>query len=346
MLSKPLIAFANTYDFNVLEDYAYGCIDNYLVSVYNSGYKKVAFITCFAADTEGDNLSQYKLSENIKQLQLVALKDYEVCEDGILIKTGEDLSKFDEAILAVCKILGELGYVGVEKCTYCGEDIDNEKEYVFFDGVKILLYCKECAKDFLATKDAVAKSKTKAKKTKGVVAAICAAFISLLVFVAVFAFAIPYDGIKSDGEVLIKSIIFTMPFSAILSVTSFLAYRIATGKKGAERVLPCGLISLIFSMIMVYFSSATLYTKLFDLSINQAMRMLGNILSAPFTDIYYRKDFLQYLLFNALTVIAVALIYSIIFEDKKKVESFIVRYGDDEKIESVEISEDTEDEQE
>lgn len=333
MISKPLLAFANTYDFNVMDDYAYGVIDNFLVSVSNIGYKKVAFITCYAADNGEDNLSQYKLSEEIKQLQLVALKDYELCEDGILIKTGEDLNKFDEAIIAVCKILKELGYVGVEKCTYCGEDINYEDEQVLFDGVKVLIFCKECAKDFLNNKADTETKNEKSSKAKGIVSALIGAVISLLVFVALFALAIPYDGIKSGDEVIIKAILFTMPFTTLLSIASYVAYRLATHKKGTERILPCGIISLIFSMALVYFSSTVIYAKSCGITmLSQATGVIGNILSSPVTDPAFRKEFLQFMLFNTLTVIAVSLVYSIIFEEKKKQESFIVRYGDVEKL--------------
>ncbi len=350
MLSKPLIAFANCYNFNVLEDYAYGKIGNYLVSVTNSGYKKVAFITFFAFEEEekGENLLKFKLSDELKKTNLAALNDYEVCEDGLLIRTGEDLKSFDEAVVAACGIVEKLGFPGVQKCTYCGADINHEAEFVCFDGLKASLFCAECAADFITEQSEKADKSVKKGKKRGVFASIAAAVIAFIVFVGVYVFAIPYGGIKGDeGEVIVKAMLFTVPFSAVTAVLAFLAYRLFTGRKGVERLLPCSIISLLTSAVLAYTSSAVLYTKMFSLSFMQATKMLGVITLAPFKDLYFRKDFLQYLLFSVLAVVAVSLIYSIIFEDKKKVEAFIIRYGEDEKLTSLPDSEsDTEDETE
>ena len=52
--------------------------------------------------------------------------------------------------------------------------------------------------------------------------------------------------------------------------------------------------------------------------------MFTTIVGAPFTDPFLRKDFIQYGLYSLACVIAVTLIYSIIFDTKKAPESVFI----------------------
>lgn len=345
MLTKPLIAFANCYNFNVLDDYAYGKIGKYLVSVTSDGYKKVAFIAFFAfeEEEEGEQLLKYKLSEEIKNAGLPAFKDYEVLEDGLLITTGEELKSFDEAVIKACEIAEKLGFKGSESCTYCGADMTRGEEYVCLDGHKSLLLCRDCAEDFLNEYGKKEKAEKSKGKKRGAVAAALAALAGLLIFACLYVFALPYDGISgSDGEVIVRTIQFNMPFAAVLTVLTFLAYRVFTGRKGPERLIPCGVSSLLATVLLSYFASAVQYAKMFAISFANSLKVLGNILKAPFADPYFRTDFLRYLLYSVLACVVVCLVYSIVFDEKKKQQAFVVRYGETEKLTSLSASEDSE----
>lgn len=334
MLSKPLVAFATCYNFTILDNYAYGIINNYVVAVKNDGYKKIAFVAFYNFDEEESNsdLLKFKISDKLKSLELPALDDYEICDGGLLIRTGCDLKYFDEAVNKVCETLGELGILATDRCTYCGEETTLENAYVQFNGNSIRFLCKDCTNDFLGsaqTKQVTAKG----SKKLAILASVAAAFVCSAVFSLLYAFVIPYDGIYTSGGTLImKALVLNMPFSAITTVASFLLYRIVTGKKGAERILPCGISALVASALTSYVASVIVFAHQFGLKLAQAKLVTGILLRSPFTDPYMRKDFLQSLIFSALTVIAVVLIYSIIFEDKKKVSSFAVKFGENEAV--------------
>lgn len=337
MLSKPLVAFATCYNFTILDNYAYGKINNYVVAVKNDGYKKAAFIAFYNFNEEEneDDLLRFKLSDKLKALELPALEDYEICDGGLLIRTGCDLKYFDEAVNKVCETLGEFGILATDRCTYCGEEISNDEAYVQFDGNSIRFLCKDCTNDFLASSQ-TKQPAAKGSKKLAVFASAATAFVCFVVFSLLYAFVIPCDGIYTSGGTLImKALVLNMPLSALTTIATFLVYRIVTGKKGSERLLPCGISAFVATALTSYAASVTVFANQFDLKLAQARLVLGIILRSPFTDPYMRKDFLQCLIYSALTVIAVVLIYSIIFEDKKKVSSFAVKFGDDEAIDSV-----------
>lgn len=337
MLSKPLVAFATCYNFTILDNYAYGTVKDYVVAVKNDGYKKIAFVAFYNFDEEESNsdLLKFKISDKLKSLELPALDDYEMYDGGLLIRTGCDLKFFDEAVNKVCETLGEFGISATDRCTYCGEKTTLENAYIRFDGNSVRFLCKECTDDFLSS--AQAKQTTvKGSKKLGVLASVAAAFVFFAVFTALYAFVIPYDGIYTSGGTLImKALVLNMPFSAITTVASFLLYRVVTGKKGAERILPCGISAFVASALTSYVASVAVFANQFGLKFAQAKLVAGIILRSPFTDPYLRKDFLQCLIYSALTVIAVVLIYSIIFEDKKKANSFAVKFGETEAVDSV-----------
>lgn len=337
MLSKPLTAFAACYDFNLLDDYAYGTIGNYVVCVKNDGYKKAAFIAFYNLedDGEGANLANFKLSEQLNATELPALKNYEICDGGLLIRTGCDLKFFDEAVTTACNILAELGFPGTDKCTYCGEEISNDDAYLQFNGLTVNLLCKECANDFLNT-PIEEQTKEKGHRKLGVLASATAALLCFVLFSLLYAFVIPYNGLyTSGGTLIIKALVLNMPFSALTTFASFFVYRLVTGKKGVQRLLPCGLSALVAAVLTSYAASAIVFANQFGLKLAQAKLVIGNILRSPFIDPLIKKEFLQCLLYSVLTVIAVVLIYSIIFEDKKKIVSFLVKFGETDTVTSL-----------
>lgn len=265
MLSKSLNAFANAYGFAVSENFAYGKIGRYMVSVCDDCGKKTAFITFFVSESDGEEGAvqrRYALAEDIKALSLPALKDYALCDGGLIVSTNEDLKSFDEAILAVCRVLENAGCAGAEKCSCCGAGIDAENSYVGVDEKHVSLLCAECAEDFADNHSEAATEKTCKSKKRGILSAFTACAVFCVLFVLLFVFAIPHYGIRGDdGVTVVDALLFAILFSAVMALASFTAYRIFTGRKGAERLLPCACFSALFSVILVYLASAAEYAK-------------------------------------------------------------------------------------
>jgi len=58
------------------------------------------------------------------------------------------------------------------------------------------------------------------------------------------------------------------------------------------------------------------------------MRMFGTIIGAPVTDPYFRTEFISYGLYCLAVVIAVTLIYSLIFDTKKPPQAEFIPYAE------------------
>lgn len=323
MLSNPVIAYAKAYNFNVFSDYAYGIVDSFLVTVSNDGYKKAAFVNFFTPESEeGDLKTKIDLIEGIKSLQLKALEGHEVLINGVYFSTDVEIAEFDEAIVALCAYLLEAGMQPAPICSECGYDLADceASAYISVFNERAAYICKECAEEAnagIASAEPVARG----SKSLGVVGAVLGAFIAFIVTLLLYTFVIPNDGIKfgNDSGDVINSMIFVLPSTAVISILAFVGYRIFTGRKGTERLLPCFITSTLFTLVTAYSASAVNYTNAFGLNLTSAVKynVLGIILGSPFTDPSYRSNLLTYGLFALAIAIVVTLIYSIIFDDKK-----------------------------
>ncbi len=318
MLDKNLIAFGNAYDFEFETELAYGFINNYLVSVSNIGNKKAAFINCFFPLEEEGGLSEFELSGAVAALQLEALKNCEICDNGIYFSARCSLNDFDNAINAVIKLLEDSGADSSSVCSDCGCELDDDERKASVVDGRMAMLCLECAADFMAN-TVIGTAPKEKKRSRGVFGAILGGFIGVLVTLALFIY-LPFSGIKESfgGELASDAILLAIPLSALIAVLCYVFFRLFTGIKGNRRMIPCIIISLIFSVINTYGATAVLYAKQFGIDSESFGKVFDIILRAPFTDEIYRVDFLKHGFFGLIAVIIVALIYSIIFDDAKK----------------------------
>lgn len=332
MLSSPLVAYAETYNFAFTDEAAYGFVKNYLVSVCNDGYKKSAFVNFFTPETEeGDSVLKLRLSDEIKALELDALSDYEVLINGVALRTSADLVDFDFAVNALCDLVADLGFLPANVCSECGYDVlDDGNAYISLVDNRACFLCDECTAEAKVKAEESNEDLNKGSKKLGVFAAVLGGFISFAVMLALYMFVFPAKGLEfgSDDTDRISSLLLAIPFSAFSTFITFLFYRLFTHRKGVERILPCFAVSAFFTIAGVYSSTCILYSNTFELSFNKAMRMFGTIIGAPVTDPYYRTDFISYGLYCLAVVIAVTLIYSLIFDTKKAAPPQFIPYCD------------------
>ncbi len=322
MLSNPIEAYAKAYNFNILTDCAYGFVNSFLVSVFNDGYKKSAFVNFFTPESEeGDLKTKMALTEGINALQLKALEEVEVSINGIFFSTDVEIAEFDEAIISLCDYLLEFGMQPIPVCSECGYTVsENDSAYISVFNNRAMYICDECAEEAKVNINAV-EPVLQRSKTLGIVGAVLGSVVSFAAVLLLYAFVIPYGGISFGNEVgdSIDALIFALPATAVLSVLTFLGYRIFTRRKGTERLLPCFIISTVFTLLSVYSASAIIYANSFGVNFSSAVNynVMGIILGSPFTDPFYRADLLTYGLFSLAITIVVTLIYSIVFDNKK-----------------------------
>lgn len=330
MLSKPLIAFSNAYGFEIENEYAYGEIEGYMVSVFNSGTKKSAYISCYFGSTDAnESFDSFALSNDIAILisekGLTALNDYELNESGISFTTNEELMSFDKAVTELIGLLKSRFIPCADFCAHCGAD----SKVIVIDKMRASYLCDECASEYFSAEGV--KSKPIKKTLKGSVFAALGALCVSCAILAVIIWCIP-----SNGFANLHPLIITLPLVCVLTVVSFLAYRLSTKRKGTERILPCLLISSLFTSVSVYLSTAVIYAK--DLgvaSFSRAFKAFKPIFLSPINDPTYRFDFLTHIFYSLIVVIITVLIYSIVFEEKTESELKLIplstsRYYSDE----------------
>ncbi|MBE6677674.1 MAG: hypothetical protein E7597_02635 [Ruminococcaceae bacterium] len=320
MLSTALTAFAKSYNFVIKENYAFGIIENFLITVYNSGAKKTAFISCcFPTNEEREQnselISTFEFQGEIAKLidsNYPALKDYEITSDSILFTTSADLKTFDESLLQLLNLLHKNAIPGIDVCVECGNANNDKAKYVIKNN-SVHLLCEDCANEYLKEIEAGVTKKT-GKSIQGTLYALLGGFVGLLLAVLGFLLVIPSDGILS-----FNSLIINIPFAALITVLSFLFYRMFTGKKGLERIIPCLAVSALITVVTDYASTAIIYAKTLgiDTFVN-AKKVFSIILAAPFKDPRFKYDYLSYTFYSLVAVIVVVLVYSIIFEEKDK----------------------------
>ncbi len=330
MLDKQLIAFATAYNFECDTDYAYGIINGYMVSVFNVGNRKAVYINYYLPinETEGGT-TEYQISTGIAALQLNALKNCEVGDNGVYFCTAAALTAFDDAVLKVCEVLEANGAQGASVCSDCGCEIDHEHSKALLNGGKISLLCDDCAEYF---EEQLLKNATATKtpsKLKGFMGSLFGGFLGLALVLALYIW-LPFSGAEATfgGALSSDMLIFTLPASALISVFCFLFYRLFTGVKGNKRFLPGVITSVIFSALNTYGATAVLYTKQFGVGKDNLMKVWDIILKAPFTDEVYRGDFLKYLFFGLIAVVVVSLVYSIIYDDAKTPVVSVITLGE------------------
>ena len=318
MLSKPLVAFATAYDFETDEEYAYGEIDGYLVSVYNTGTKKTAYISCcFSSNDESEEIDTFAFSADIANIidaEGNKPKEYEIGDDYILFTTGEDLKAFDGIVTKIIELLKQHKAKGAEVCACCGD----ESTKLVIDKKRAKYLCDACASSY--QDEAANASKPVSKLLKGTLFSILGSVLGTLLFIAAIIWLIPEDGIWDMHPLMIS-----LPFVVVLTVLSFLLYRLSTGRKGMERILPCLISSLVFTAASVYLSTSVLYAK--DMGVQsfaRASKAISIILGAPISDPLYKSDFLTHLFYSLVIVIITVLIYSIVFEEKNNTPTKVI----------------------
>ncbi len=319
MISNPLIAFSNTYNFQIENDYAFGIIEGYMVTVYNSGTKKTAFISCcFPTDStpEENKINSYAFSAEINKIiddGYLALKNYEITCDSVSFTTVEELKNFDKAVKKLIELLIHFNIPGCEVCIDCGRPIGDSPKCVV-ESQNAHVMCKDCADAYveeISSSDAV-KNKSKSR-VKGTCCSVIGSLLGLIIALFAYIVFVPANDILG-----LNPLILNLPFAAITTILSFLFYRIFTGNKSLERILPCLITSALFTVINVYFSTAIIYAKTFGVSsFNSASGVMGIILKSPVNNPYFKSDALSHLFYSVVIVIIVVLIYSIIFEEKK-----------------------------
>ena len=321
MLSTSLTAFANSYNFTVKENLAFGVIHDYLVTVSNNGSKKNAFISCcFPTNEECQEnknlISTFQFQNEIGKIidsDCPELRNYEITIESISFSTSADLKTFDYALLKLLDLLSKNDIPGEGICVKCGAENNADSKFVIESNVAHML-CAQCTEEYANKIKEQSTTKQESSYVRGTGYAVLGTLLGTLITMGLFMFIVPAEGFLGYN-----GLVACIPCAALITLLSFLFYRLFTGVKSLERILPCLIVSAIFTALTIYLSTVIMYAKSMGISaFNNAETVFGIIVGAPFNDPYYSSEFYSHIFYSFVAVIIVVLIYSIVFEDKNK----------------------------
>ena len=159
MINKNLIDFAQAISFKVKDDSAYGFLNGFLVSVYESGTKKSFYIyyTLKSEQSLNNNspVSIMTISGNLSEVvDKYKLTDYSVKENGIRVSCNYGYSTFYNIIKDVTNEISNISVLKNNICSECDEEIeDPSQQYRVSTGGINMLLCSHCANYLLGNED-------------------------------------------------------------------------------------------------------------------------------------------------------------------------------------------------
>ncbi len=338
MNSKRIEDFANTISFNIKEDSAYGYINNFMFSVYETGNKKCFFVYFLLDDISANDenpVSIMTLSNSMQDIfSKYGITDYSFKDDGLEVSCSISFKGFYSLMKETAKKLSEFEAVRKNICFSCKTPIaQGEKIFRFSQNSMNRLLCETCCKEMtseqesLDTEDEESEAVTSSNNRsmlKGICGALLFGLGVSICLVLLYAFVLPLPDPASG----FKPGYYVSWISAFIPIAAFFGYRIFSKDSiNTKIILITGGISLAFSLIAQYISSLVLFSResilIFeDITMEKFAKMIPSLLKIPFTDSFVSPDFKIYVLMDAIFVVLALII--ICFFLRRKAESEII----------------------
>lgn len=355
MVSKKIADFANTISFTVKEDSAFGFIDNFLVSLYESGNKKCFFVYYYfdksIPDSDGNPVSIMTLSESLSTVfSKYEITDYSHKDHGIEIICSLSYKSYYSLIKDTVKVLSSFDAVKNNVCAECLKELSkNDRRFRLSQDDINYLFCYDCVKEteyVISEKSENAESTKNEEETeveteaenevettpdkkgstlKGVFGGILFALGVAICFVLLYAYVLPIP----EHESSFKIGYYVSWVSAFIAVASFCGYKIFSKEHiSNKQIIVSAVISIVFSFIAQYFSSIVLFARervftIDGLTNERFSKMIPSLLKLPFTDKNVSPDFKIYVLMNFIFVIIALLVISFFMYPKSKSQTIV-----------------------
>ncbi len=362
MISNKIEDFAKTVSFTVKKDSAFGFVDDFLVSVYETGVKKSFFVyyylnTKVSKDDEAP-VTVMTLSQNLEKVfKKFEIKDYSVKENGMEVSCTLSFKNYYALIKECTKVLSNIGIVSNSVCLQCEREISKEEEKKFriSKNFKNHLLCSDCGKDLSEeisnetseeenitnedtadtkpscpiseeTTHITQTQKTKNSTIKGILGATLLSLGFSACMILLYAFAIP----TSEQNSVFKPGYYVNWISALIAIASFMGYKLFSKDTTSKNkpILISATVSLIITVITQYISSLILYAResIFiyeNVTFEIFKKTVPSLLKIPFIDKYASPDFKIYLMMDIIFVIIAFLIISFVLAPKAENETII-----------------------
>ena len=331
MVSKKIADFAGAISFTVREDSAYGFINDFLVTVYETGTKKSFFIyynlNTDVSDSNGNPVSVMTISSALESIfSKYEITEYAHKDNGIEITGAIPFKNFYSLMKGTVKILSTIKAVERNVCSECLKELseDDEKYRLSQNGSNVLICC-ECSETFSSSdeqinEDSFEGNEIEGSVLKGVFGSILFSVGISICLILLYAFVIPLPNASS----VFKPGYYVNWIVALMAFASLWGYRIFSKESiSNKQILISGSVSIVVSIITQYISSIILFSResimTFDgLTFTRFSKMLPSLLKIPFTDSYTSPDFKIYLLMDLIFIVIVMLIASFLITPKTK----------------------------
>ena len=341
MPSQKIKDFAKTISFTVTEDSAFGIIEGFLVSVYETGNKK-SFYIYYKLDESKNHLSDTPVSIMTisgalqKCFSEFSVQDYSVTENGVEVNASLSFKDFYSLMVNVAKVLGKVQQISKTVCCECGEIIaTQDKHFRICSNGKNKYLCADCTEDKNVSESEADEDETddyqeeietvKNPTLKGILGSLLLSLGVGICLVLLYAFVIPLP----DYESAFKSGYYVNWICAFSAVASIFGYKIFSKNTiGNKEIILSGVVSLVVTFVAQYVSSVILFARecIFtfeNLTAEQFSKMMPYLLKIPFTDKYSSPDFKIYLLMDAIFIIVALLVFTFFTTPKSKEETVV-----------------------
>lgn len=354
MVTKKTKEFANTISFTVKEDSAYGFIDNFLISVYETGTKKTFFVYYYL-DTEvkdeNDNPVSIMSISNVLMdvFSKFGITEYSHKEYGLEVTCSLSYKQFYSLIKETVKKLSTVKAVLKNICSECLAKIsDSEKRYRLSKENINYILCSQCGENALgeeatdedfedeefedeaneeneSDEEYIEEDSKTPSKAKGILGSILFSLGIAICLILLYAFVIPLP----SSENAIKPGYYVNWLYAPLAIVSFFGYKLFSRETmGNKQLLTTGVISVVTSLLCQYISTVILFAResiltFENLSFDRFSKMIPSLLKIPFTDSYVSPDFKIYVLMDLIFIIISLLVISFLISPKTNSEIVI-----------------------
>jgi hypothetical protein len=299
MLSKTLDAAVKNVGFTVTPEHAYGIYGGYLVTVYETGNKKTAFINFLLEDDPDDNsdasLSAFNISETIKEnLDKYAIIDYNLADDGLTVTTVGNAPEFLRMLDFCVELLNEYSNdsQNVKNCNYCsccGKTFGKRYPKKLTKNNKNYLYCESCALELLEEHDKQKQQKAEKipamKRLLGVVGAIIGGLLGIFLYFAAYKWL--YPEINTWDSFILNFVFALLGFATAFLV--YIGYTIFCKRASLTAYISVSVIAVLFSVFGQYLG--TLVKILANYNGLKFFNVLDILYKMPFSSEKYSSDF-------------------------------------------------------
>lgn len=341
MITKNLIKSLEEIGFTYSEgsaaeyNHAYAIYGGYMVSVYEQGNQKIAYINFRFPESEENDLKKYDMSESFSaNLEEFSVIDYSIEEDGMRVSSTGNTPIFLKLLDKCISLLIEHEIRGIEYCSNCGNKFGSRNPKNVTAGCEKHIMCDHCAlealEEFNSRKE---EAKTEDKSSKTGLAILCSVLLSL-VGVAIY-FALYYwlsPAMSKSGLNEVRYIFCVAGF--ITSVCAYFGYRIFSSKASVVTYIVVILNSLLFTGIGQYIGIVFEFVAKNGLALSVLSNKhfwlihLRNTIPADLADLFtdYSAIFWKLLIISLMFAAVGAAIFLLSLHDKKnkKTETVVI----------------------